>query len=279
MRVVDGHCHVSERWYEPVDSLLGQMDRNGVAQATLVQPLGDYDNAYLLGCVRAYPDRFVGVVGIDPDRADAVATLGSLAAAGATGLRLRPASRSPGADPLAIWRAAAELRVAVSCVGTAGQFASDEFTAVLDAVPELTVVLEHLGGSSIAGETPPDLRSRVFEAARYPGVCLKLPGLGELVPRPHLRAALGHADPAAAGREGNAGPTGSVGPLDVPEIAGALDRFGPDRLIWGSDFPVVSSREGYANALAWTRDVIDALAPDAVPRVFGATARRVFRLP
>ncbi len=55
MTIVDSHCHVSPVWYEPVETLLFQMDRNEVAQAVLVQMLGQYDNAYQQAPVTASP--------------------------------------------------------------------------------------------------------------------------------------------------------------------------------------------------------------------------------
>jgi hypothetical protein len=48
MVVVDTHCHASPYWYEPVETLLDQMNRHGVAKATLIQIGGEYDNAYLI---------------------------------------------------------------------------------------------------------------------------------------------------------------------------------------------------------------------------------------
>jgi len=44
MVTVDAHCHVSPCWYEPVESLLFQMDRNHVEQAVLVQYMGQLYN-------------------------------------------------------------------------------------------------------------------------------------------------------------------------------------------------------------------------------------------
>lgn len=43
--------------------------------------------------------------------------------------------------------------------------------------------------------------------------------------------------------------------------------------MWGSDFPVVASREGYANALLGSEQAFAAADRD---RIFGATARLVF---
>jgi L-fuconolactonase len=262
--VVDGHCHVSPIWYEPVETLLRQMDANGVEQAVLVQLLGQYHNDYQLQCLRRYPDRFACVVAVDVDRPQACTELRELAAAGAAGVRLRPNARSPGGDPLAIWRTAEAEGLAVSCAGTSDEFAKPAFAAVVAALPRLTIVLEHLAGASRpdADQHEADMRERAFGLARHPNVHVKVPGLGEIL---HRARAL----PAA-------GAPFASQPL---ALYAALQRFGADRLMWGSDFPVVAAREGYTNALRWTRAALAEQSPDALHRIFAANARRVWRLP
>src|SRR3954447_10462665 len=52
--IVDSHCHASQAWYAPVESLLHEMDRNGVERAILIQIAGEYDNSYQLACVRQH---------------------------------------------------------------------------------------------------------------------------------------------------------------------------------------------------------------------------------
>lgn len=257
--IIDSHAHVSERWYEPVETLLMQMDRHGVDGACLVQLLGHYQNDYLIQCSRRYPGRFSAVVMVDVDSTEALADLQHWADLGARGVRLRPTSRSPGEDPLAIWRKACELGMVVSCVGKASGFLSAEFQSVLEELPGLLVLVEHLGGAS----TPPledelRLRQQVLSLARYPQVYLKVPGLGELTPR-------------------------SV--LDVPGLVisrppdlllDAISAFGTRRLMWGSDFPVVSSREGYGQALEWVRDSLRPVLSDAeLSELMGNTATKL----
>jgi L-fuconolactonase len=264
--LVDSHCHVAPNWYEPVDVLLAQMDRAGVAQAVLVQLLGCYDNRYLLDCAKRYPQRFAVVVAVDVAGSDAAQQLARARDAGAAGVRLRPTARSPGTDPLALWRSAEALGMPVSCVGNPSSFASMEFQQVLDSLPGLRVVLEHLGGSS-AADTSEELRAaraRSLLLARYPQVTIKLPGLGEFEPRASaLNSEQIPVDFESARRV----------------LAEVLKSFGPERLMWGSDFPVVSSREGYGNALGWCRELVNELAGPAGATIFGATARTLFRLP
>ncbi|TPQ44178.1 MULTISPECIES: amidohydrolase family protein [Cupriavidus] len=260
--LIDSHAHVSPVWYEPVETLLCQMKRHDVARAVLTQMIGQADNRYQADCVRAHPGRFASVVWIDPAAPDAPRALARLADEGAAGVRLRPGARSPGDDPLAIWRAAEACGLPVSCVGNAEAFTTPAFADLLQAVPGLTVVLEHLGDTSKPMQTVADgeLRYTVLRLARFNNVCLKVPGLGELAPRA----------PGAL----RDGPT--FGGEAAALLEAAIAAFGAQRLMWGSDFPVVSSREGYGNALALVRECL--LDHPAVVReaILGDTARRIF---
>src|SRR5438552_1390668 len=113
MLIVDSHCHASLGWYEPVETLLYQMDANGVERAVLTQLRWQTNNEYQMECVRRYPGRFASVVIVDEGRPDAIQTLERLAAEWASGVRFRPNTRSFGDDPLAIWRAAERLGLSV----------------------------------------------------------------------------------------------------------------------------------------------------------------------
>ncbi len=71
---------------------------------------------------------------------------------------------------------------------------------------------------------------------------------------------------------------------DVREVAGVLyDLFGPERLIWGSDWPVLGLSQlkfvagDYRGWLALAREVVAARQSDAVSAVMGANAVRIYR--
>ena len=264
MRIVDSHCHAALGWYEPVEALLHQMDRHGVEHAVLIQINGQTNNDYQTECVRRYPDRLSSVVIVDTDRPEAVRELERLAAEGARGVRLRPGVRSPGDDPLAIWRAAERLGLAVSCGGSAADFAAPAFAALVEAVPSLPIVIEHLGSlNRPTGDAGEEERLRqVFGLSRFPNVLMKIHGLGEFSQR--------------------AMPVKEPFPFEEPippllELAYAA--FGPDRLMWGSDFPPVSGREGYGNALRLTLAQFAARPEAEREQIFGGVARTIFRLP
>ncbi len=161
--------------------------------------------------------------------------------------------------PLAIWRTAADLGLTISCGGSSADFANEQFAGVVRAFPELPVVVEHLGGlNHPAGETVEE-RRRVFDLARYPNVYIKVHGLGEFA-----RRRLPVTDPF---------------PFETPIpplLKMASERFGPGRLMWGSDYPPVSAREGYRNALRLTLDQFASKSEHDRALIFGQTALSVF---
>lgn len=239
------------------------MDLNGVAHAVLTQALGQFDNRYQEDCLRRYPGRFASVVGIDALDPAAPEQVAQAAAAGAVGVRLRPEVRSLGDDPLALWRAVADHGLVVSCAGAAAALLNPDFCGLLHAFPDTLFVLEHLGGWSRADcDRSDSVREGIFGLADHANVLLKVPALGQLSPR-DMRGRL----PAA----------GCVlDPAPASILFDVLARFGSDRMMWGSDYPPVSSREGYANALNWTRDLFAGHSADDISAIFGGTAARVF---
>jgi L-fuconolactonase len=261
MFVYDSHVHTAPNWYEPVDALLDQLDANGVERALLVQQMGQFDNGYILDAAHRHPDRLAAVVLVDPTQLDAPTALARWAEAGASGVRLRPEDRSPGDDPLAIWRQAAALHLPISCAGSASAFADLAFVQVIEAIPTTTLVIEHLGSVNLPdGEIAPyPIRQTVFALARYAHVAIKFHGLGEICPR--LQP---FPQPFPFDRHF----------LELFDLA--LAAFGPGRMMWGSDFPPVSGREGYGNALRWPRAHFAALAAADQAALFGGTARRIF---
>ena len=58
----------------------------------------------------------------------------------------------------------------------------------------------------------------------------------------------------------------------------AYDAFGPQRLMWGSDYPPVSGREGYWNALHGILEHPAFRTDEDREWVMGKTAVKVFKL-
>jgi len=261
MVIVDTHCHVSPYWYEPVESLLYHMDQNEVAHAVLVQYMGQFNYAYQVECIRRFPGRFASVVLLETGQPSAVEELERLAEQGAGGVRLRAETRSPGEDPLAIWRKAEELGLPVSCGGQNTAFASEAFAQVIQAVPKLPIIIEHLGSVNAPdGENAPyEVRRRVFALARFPNAYIKIHGLGEI-----CRRTSPVQEPFPFERDG-------LAVLDL-----AYQAFGPERMMWGSDYPPVSGREGYRNALQLPLAEFENKPAVERELIFGGVAMKLF---
>jgi L-fuconolactonase len=261
VRIVDTHCHSSPYWYEPVESLIHQMDQNEVEHVVLVQHQGQFDNSYFFECHSRFPGRFALIVLVDSSRPSAPQEVAELARRGAKGLRVSAETRSAGDDPLAIWRAAAQNGLSVSCNSGPESYASPDFIALVEALPNLPIVVEHLGGLSAArGPLPSQsLQQGVFNLARYSNVYLRFHGLGEISRRNS--------------------PVTTPFPFDrtgVELLHAAYDAFGPERMMWGSDFPPVSGREGYANALRLPLAELADKPEAARAACFGGTAAKLY---
>ena len=213
--------------------LLSQMDLNGVDKAVLIQHRGNYDNRYLLECMQRFPGRFAAVVGVDPSQPDATATLEGLAQeSGVVGLRLRPNDRSPGGDPLSIWRKAGELGLVISCFSVdVDHVAAPEFRRLVEELPNCTIVLEHLAGVhrhiSPDSVTPPYTAYRTaLELARFPNAYIKFGGLGEFCIRPpRLQPQFGFDEV-------------------LPMLEMAREAFGPRRMMWAATSRLLVAERG-----------------------------------
>ncbi len=237
------------------------LNQAGVDKATLVQIGGIYDNSYLIESMRRFPGRFSVVGMVDTDRPDSPERLEEWVKQGVESIRLGPTVRSAGSDPLAIWRKAAELGIVVSCQGSAVElFASPDFESTIKELPGLKIIIEHLGGGGEDTTPPHDTYKKVLALAQYPNTFMKVPGLGELCPRP-----MPFRQPF---------PFENIPPL----IEMAIDAFGPQRLMWGSNFPPVAGRgEGYRNALRWPMEHVPFKSEEDKEWIFGKTATTLFR--
>ena len=117
--------------------------------------------------------------------------------------------------------------------------------------PDLRLVIDH-GAKPRIGEGRLDpWRDDIAALADHPSACCKLSGLLT-----------------------EAGATPDAETL-APFVEHLLESFGPDRLMWGSDWPVLTLAGDYAG---W-RDLCAVLAPaSAHAALFGETARRFYRL-
>ena len=67
MLIIDTHCHAGNSWFEPIEILEFEMERNGVDKAALIQHGGTYDNTYLLQEAAKRSGRFKVAALVDPE--------------------------------------------------------------------------------------------------------------------------------------------------------------------------------------------------------------------
>ncbi len=249
----DSHTHVGTERYEPVEVLQAHLQACGIACAVLVQHGSQTDNSYLAACLARAPEQFAAVMRVPED--DEGTKIRHWAQRGFGGLRLRASARTPGADPLAQWRAANDLGLPVSVHGTPEALIGDAFAEVIATFPRLTLVLEHLGGAQPENKPAAGGFADVFNLARHRQIHLKLPGFGELIDPPVPFA--NHQEAAVL-------------------VDAALNAFGPGRMMWGSDWPRCCGREGLGHAFQVPWQHFRTLSDEDRAAIFRENARHMW---
>ena len=246
------------RVYAPAD-LRPLMAEAGVDATILVQAAPTPEETdYMLGIARDTP-WILGVVGwIDLEAADAADQV-RRRAADPLFLGVRPMLQDL-ADP--DWILQRHLGPALDAI-TAERLVFDalilshQVAAIVELAkryPQLSIVLDHaakprLGEADAMAEWAPAIET----LAAFPNVTCKVSGL-----LTELR------------------PGGSRD--DVARAIGVLfDLFGPQRLLWGSDWPVLTLAGDYRGWFELARGAIAAKDSGAVDAVMGGNARRIYR--
>ncbi|MFY1637923.1 amidohydrolase family protein [Solwaraspora sp. WMMB335] len=129
-----------------------------------------------------------------------------------------------------------------------------EATALAARVPQVTFVLDHLGKPPVADGGTHPWRADLARLADLPNVFCKLSGLATESPAGWVAADL------------------------LPYLRHALATFGPQRCLFGGDWPVATLATDYRRWLHLVSDACAQLPPAGQAAVFGDTARRVYRI-
>jgi predicted TIM-barrel fold metal-dependent hydrolase len=233
------------------EMVLDSMAAAGIDRSFLQQAYGVYgnDNAYLLEVVKAHPDRFAGAVCVDQIAPGGPDTLSDLIENhGMSALRL-VWNQQPNvlADPSSypLWQRAADLGIPV--VVAAQLVDAPSLVTPLERFAGVRVALEHYWGNKL-GDPPYELIAPVLELARFPNLYLRIV-----------------SNNSYAAREGASTPRAFFSLL--------AERFGADRLIWGSNYPGHWDKHGgVGERLELAREDLAFLGADAARRIFGETA-------
>lgn len=123
---------------------------------------------------------------------------------------------------------------------------------VVDQHPELQFVLDHLGKPPLATGKIAGWKHDIALLGECPNVVCKLSGLATEAARDWRVADLRHA---------------------VDHVRAC---FSPQRLLWGSDWPVVNLAGGYAKWFAAAEALLSDLSADKKAGVFGDNAARIY---
>lgn len=131
----------------------------------------------------------------------------------------------------------------------------DDVAAVAGRFPALRIVIDHLGKPPTGTSAMPRWEALLRQVARHENVLAKISGLNTTV-----------TYPSWSGQDWRR-------PVEV-----ALESFGPDRLMCGSDWPVALLNGDYARVWASTRAAVQIVAPEHAGALLGSNARRIYRL-
>jgi L-fuconolactonase len=271
---IDSHMHVWQLsrgdygWLTPalpaiyrdftVDDVRASWEQAGIDGVILVQAAPTLEETrYLLSVAEGEP-RVRGVVGwIDMLAPDAVDQLERLASN-----RLLRGIRSMLQDiPDDSWMLKAELAPVYRAVIELGlcfdalvlpQHLSN-LLRLIERHPDLKVVIDH-GAKPPIGEPLDSWYKDLVQLADIPHVHCKFSGLVTECREQTSKAAI------------------------EPISRTLLDLFGPERLMFGSDWPVCTVRCTYDQWWQWAQELTAHLSPDQKSAVFGGTAQRFYGL-
>jgi L-fuconolactonase len=123
---------------------------------------------------------------------------------------------------------------------------------VIDCHPDLSFVLDHFGKPQLATGEIGSWKADVALLAQRPNIVCKLSGLVT-----------------------EARPDWQIADLR-PAVDHVLKCFGPQRMMWGSDWPVLNLAGDYPRWLAAAEMLLADLSVDEQEDVFGGTAARVY---
>ncbi len=123
---------------------------------------------------------------------------------------------------------------------------------VIGRHPDLQFVLDHCGKPRLATGEIANWQRDIALLAQQPNIVCKLSGLA-------TEAALG---------------------WQIADLRQAVDHvvtcFGPQRMLWGSDWPVVNLAGGYEKWFAAAETLLADLSPDEKADIFGGNAARIY---
>lgn len=251
-----------------VEHLKREMQANGVSKCVVIQTSTFYrwDNRFVRDTVKetagknSRPTWMTGVCTLDPNNVHSPDVLAHFVErCGIRGMRSIPNAQQssrpfgqydcPGVE--ALWRAARDLGIVINALVSSSY--ANELASLLKKLPDLRVVLDHCMNPHFDQPGALDRVKIVCDLARFKNLHAKLTFM----------------------------PTDSAEPFPFPDTHAAMKQiikaFGPDRCVWGSDFPTElwCPKCTYAQHLELFRSHLG-LSKMEQEAIFGATAQRLW---
>ena len=132
----------------------------------------------------------------------------------------------------------------------------DKAIALADLAPGVQFVLDHCGVPAIKDRAEHPWREKIAEIARRPNVAVKVSGV------------VAYANPV----------NWTIDDIR-PYVDHAIESFGWDRVVWGSDWPVCTLTASLSTWVAATHALTLGCSLSERERLVNANARRIWRLP
>jgi len=236
------------------EALLDLMKQNGIARTVIIQVIHyRYDNSYLAAVLRQYPQYFLGVCRVDPlDPAAPDHLTHWSEQQGFRGVRLSPAADAAGdwihgplMEPL--WKRCESLKVPMTLLAPISRI--PDCQKLIDKFPDLTVVIDHMADCPV--DHPEELE-KLIALVRYPKVFVKISHTWSLSKQ-------------------------SYPWTDSQVLVKRLyDKFGPQRLMWATDWPIAKDIATYPQRLTVVRDEMKFLNAEDKSWVLSKTIERVW---
>lgn len=248
--IIDSHCHAWTYWpYQPpvpdpesrarVEQLLHEMDANGVDKAVIICAQIEHNpdnNAYIAEVAAQHADRLYQFPDVDcswsptyhtPGAADRLAAIAERwPIRGFTHYLKREDDGWLTSDEgSAFFQVAADLGLIASIAGA--PLHEPALRQVAERFPTVPILRHHLAGVRASEPPPHEGLKQVLASAKLPNIYIKLSGF-------HYCSSVPWGFPYA----------------DTHWVIRALyEAYGPYRLCWGSDYPVVRKAMTYQHSL------------------------------
>jgi len=269
-RIIDSHVHVWK--HDPKypfaqganvpardatpEMLLALMKANGVAKTVIIQVIHyKYDNRYALDVLKQYPETFRGVCRVDPLDAAAPDHLSHWTEQGFHGVRISPSGEASGdwfRGPLMppLWKRCEDLTVPMTVLAPITRM--PDVIPLMDRTPNLTLVIDHMADCPI---DQPEQLEKLIALKRYPNVFVKISHTWSISKQPYPW-------------------------LDAQQYVKRLyDAYGPQRLMWATDWPILETWTTYDKALSVVRDEMKFLNAEDKEWMLSKTIERVWPFP